>query len=143
MPQYDWEQFKLMLTEPEKRWGIYPEKSNNDPEVVSSPTREECFTLTPSELDDAMQSDYHTFAQGNHRHVTFFQAERIREPKNWPKDGSKTVQLVSVVPTMRGIAFATDRLAQTGPGKTGAYFIPILSRLMTKIRNVLPPFPAI
>ncbi|KAJ9663949.1 hypothetical protein H2201_005431 [Coniosporium apollinis] len=49
--------------------------SDNRPIFVSSPTREECLTLTPAELDEAMQSDYHTFLQRNHRHVRVYQAE--------------------------------------------------------------------
>ncbi|KAJ9642289.1 hypothetical protein H2199_004669 [Coniosporium tulheliwenetii] len=48
--------------------------SDNRPIFVSSPTREECLTLTPAELDEAMQSDYHTFLQRNHRHVSVYQA---------------------------------------------------------------------
>lgn len=49
--------------------------SDNRPIFVSSPTREECLTLTPAELDEAMmQSDYHAFLQRNHRHIRIYQA---------------------------------------------------------------------
>ncbi|EON62708.1 hypothetical protein W97_01932 [Coniosporium apollinis CBS 100218] len=48
--------------------------SDNRPIFVSSPTREECVTLTPAELDEATQSDYHVFLLRNHRHIRVYQA---------------------------------------------------------------------